>query len=264
MLQIQQLKQLKNFLGYKPNIPIRKSWGQNFIVDNNTINKIISIIEPKESENLIEIGPGRGAITIPISKQVKHLTAIEIDPMLVEYLENFKIHNLDIIHKDFLKWEIKGKEKCRVIGNLPYYISSPIIFKLIQNKYVNEIIIMVQKELAQRLSANPNNKNYSRMSVVVQAFCDVSYECDVSKNIFNPKPKVESSIVRLKKKGSAEINFEKFSNFIKMCFVHRRKKLKNNLIKNAGITKNIDFLNNERPENLSVQQYIDLFNKFSF
>ena len=264
MLQTQQLKQLKNFLRYKPNIPIRKSWGQNFIVDNNTINKIISIIEPKENENLIEIGPGRGAITIPISKQVKHLTAIEIDPMLVEYLENFKIHNLDIIHKDFLEWEIKGTEKCRVIGNLPYYISSPIIFKLIQNKYVNEIIIMVQKELAQRLSANPNNKNFSRMSVVVQAFCDVSYECDISKNIFNPKPKVESSIVRLKKKENAKINFEKFSNFIKMCFVHRRKKLKNNLIKNVGITKNIDFLNNERPENLSVQQYIDLFNKFSF
>ena len=184
--------------------------------------------------------------------------------MLSEYLKDFKIHNLIIINQDFLEWEIKINERCRVVGNLPYYISSPIIFKLIKNNYVNEIIIMVQKELAERLSANPNNKTYSRMSVVAQAFCDVKYECDISKNIFNPKPKVKSSIIRLKKKINSQIDFEKFSNFIKMCFMHRRKKLKNNLIKNVETIKNVDFLENERPENLSVQQYIDLFNKFSF
>lgn len=245
-------------------IPIRKSWGQNFIIDNNTIDKIINIINPKKNENLIEIGPGKGAITIPLTKKINHLTAIEIDPMLVNYLNNLKIKNLKIINTDFLDWEINLDKKIRVIGNLPYYISSPIIFKLIANDYVNEIIIMLQKELADRLSAKPNNKHYSRMSVVTQAFCEVNYECDISKNVFHPKPKVESSIVKLVKKKDINLDFDKFSNFIKSAFIHRRKKLKNNLIKYIEDIKDIDFLTNERPENLSVKEYINLYNKFSF
>jgi len=245
-------------------IPIRKSWGQNFIIDNNTIDKIINIINPKKNENLIEIGPGKGAITIPLTKRINHLTAIEIDPMLVNYLNNLKIKNLKIINTDFLDWEINLDKKIRVIGNLPYYISSPIIFKLIANDYVNEIIIMLQKELADRLSAKPNNKHYSRMSVVTQAFCEVNYESDISKNIFHPKPKVESSIVKLVKKKDINLDFDKFSNFIKSAFIHRRKKLKNNLIKYIEDIKDIDFLTNERPENLSVKEYIDIYNKFSF
>ena len=245
-------------------IPIRKSWGQNFIIDNNTIDKIINIINPKKNENLIEIGPGKGAITIPLTKRINHLTAIEIDPMLVNYLNNLKIKNLKIINTDFLDWEINLDKKIRVIGNLPYYISSPIIFKLIANDYVNEIIIMLQKELADRLSAKPNNKHYSRMSVVTQAFCEVNYESDISKNIFHPKPKVESSIVKLVKKKDINLDFDKFSNFIKSAFIHRRKKLKNNLIKYIEDIKDIDFLTNERPENLSVKEYINLYNKFSF
>ena len=158
--------------------PIKKKWSQNFINDKNIINKIISISNPKKNDIVIEIGPGRGALTSPLSKVVKKIFAIEIDPMLSEYLKDFKIPNLIIINQDFLKWEIKINERCRVIGNLPYYISSPIIFKLIKNNYVNEIIIMVQKELGERLSANPNNKTYSRMSVVAQAFCDIKYECE--------------------------------------------------------------------------------------
>ena len=245
-------------------IPIRKSWGQNFIIDNNTIDKIINIINPKKNENLIEIGPGKGAITIPLTKRINHLTAIEIDPMLVNYLNNLKIKNLKIINTDFLDWEINLDKKIRVVGNLPYYISSPIIFKLIANDYVNEIIIMLQKELADRLSAKPNNKHYSRMSVVTQAFCEVNYESDISKNIFHPKPKVESSIVKLVKKKDINLDFDKFSNFIKSAFIHRRKKLKNNLIKYIEDIKDIDFLTNERPENLSVKEYINLYNKFSF
>ena len=248
----------------KKEIPIRKSWGQNFIIDNNTVDKIINIINPKKSENLIEIGPGKGAITIPLTKKINHLTAIEIDPILVNYLNDLKIKNLEIINTDFLDWEIKLDKKTRVIGNLPYYISSPIIFKLIENSHIDEIIIMVQKELADRLSAKPNNKDYSRMSVVTQAFCDVSYECDISKNIFHPKPKVESSIVKLVKKKDTDLNFDIFSNFIKTAFIHRRKKLKNNLIKYIEHIKHIDFLTNERPENLSVEEYIKLYNKFSF
>jgi len=165
------------------NIPIRKSWGQNFIIDDNTINKIIKIINPKKNEHIIEIGPGRGAITLPLLEQVKHITAIEIDPMLVEFLKNKNKNNLTIENQDFMDWIPSFECERRVFGNLPYYISSPIIFKLIKDGRFNEIIIMLQKEVGLRMLANEDSKDYSRMSVMAQTFCDVKYETDISKNI---------------------------------------------------------------------------------
>ena len=249
-------------MGFNKDIPIKKSWGQNFIIDDNTIKKIIGIIKPNQSEHIIEIGPGRGALTIPLLKKVKKITAIEIDPLLVEYLNKKNLSNLEIHNTDFLKWEPSFKGKKRVIGNLPYYISSPIIFNLIENKCFSEIIIMVQKELALRLTAKPNTKDYSRMSVVAQTFCNISYETNISKNIFLPKPKVDSSIIRLSKKEQ-NINIQEYSSFIKQCFINRRKKLKNNLKEITG-DENLDFLGNKRPEDLSILEYIDIFNKYSF
>ena len=247
---------------FNKNIPIKKSWGQNFIIDDNTIKKIIGIIKPNQSEHIIEIGPGRGALTIPLLEKVKKITAIEIDPLLTEYLNKKNLPNLKIHNIDFLKWTPSFKGKKRVVGNLPYYIASPIIFNLIENKCFSEITIMVQTELALRLTAKPNTKDYSRMSVVAQTFCNISYETDISKNIFLPKPKVDSSIIRLSKKEQ-NINIQDYSNFIKQCFINRRKKLKNNLKAITG-DKNLEFLENKRPEDLSILEYIDIFNKYSF
>ena len=256
-----QHKQQNIFLESSRNIPIKKSWGQNFIIDNNTIEKIICIIKPVRSEHIIEIGPGRGGLTFPLLKKVKNITAIEIDPLLVEYLNNKNYSNLELYNIDILKWMPSFKGKRRVVGNLPYYISSPIIFKLIEDKRFSEIIIMLQKEVALRLIAKPNTKDYSRMSVVAQTFCNITYECDISKNIFLPKPKVDSSLVRLMKRD-CDINIKHYSNFIRQCFISRRKKIKNNL-KNY-IDDNLDFLDNKRAENLSVLEYINIFNKYSF
>ena len=261
-MQTKQPKQQKIFLGSNKDIPIKKSWGQNFIIDDNTIKKIIRIIKPHKDEHIIEIGPGRGALTISLLKKVKKITALEIDPLLTEYLNKKNLSNLELYNIDFLKWEPDFKNTKRVIGNLPYYISSPIIFNLIENKCFSEIIIMVQKEVALRLIAKPNTKDYSRMSVVAQTFCNISYETDISKNIFLPKPKVDSSIVKLTKKKT-NLNIQDYSAFIKQCFISRRKKIKNNL-KVMIDNKSLDFLGNKRPEDLSISEYIDIFNKYSF
>ena len=244
------------------NIPIRKSWGQNFIIDDNTINKIIKIINPKKNEHIIEIGPGRGAITLPLLEQVKHITAIEIDPMLVEFLKNKNKNNLTIENQDFMDWIPSFECERRVFGNLPYYISSPIIFKLIKDGRFNEIIIMLQKEVGLRMLANEDSKDYSRMSVMAQTFCDVKYETDISKNIFNPKPNVDSCIISLKRK-KINLDFSKYSDFIRYAFQHKRKKIKNNL-KNHLDSSGIKVLGERRAENISVNEYIDIFNKYFF
>tara|TARA_Y100000994_G_scaffold64616_1_gene52597 strand:+ start:216 stop:953 length:738 start_codon:yes stop_codon:yes gene_type:complete len=244
------------------NIPIRKSWGQNFIIDDNTINKIIKIINPKKNEHIIEIGPGRGAITLPLLEQVKHITAIEIDPMLVEFLKNKNKNNLTIENQDFMDWIPSFECERRVFGNLPYYISSPIIFKLIKDGRFNEIIIMLQKEVGLRMLANEDSKDYSRMSVMAQTFCDVKYETDISKNIFNPKPNVDSCIISLKRK-KINLDFSKYSDFIRYAFQHKRKKIKNNL-KNHLDGSGIKVLGERRAENISVNEYIDIFNKYFF
>ncbi len=243
-------------------IPIRKSWGQNFIIDKNTINKIVKIINPKIDEKIIEIGPGRGAITMPLLDKVQSITAIEIDPLLTQYLKDKNKSNLIIKNIDFMDWVPSFKNKRRVIGNLPYYISSPIIFKLIKDERFNEIIIMLQKELGIRMLATEGNKDYSRMSVMAQTFCEIKYETDISKNIFNPKPNVDSCIISLKRKKS-DLDFNKYSEYIRYAFQHKRKKIKNNL-KNYISQEGLEKFGERRAQDISVKEYIETFNKYFF
>ena len=259
--ELQQTQQ-KNSLASNLNIPIRKSWGQNFIIDKNTINKIVKIIEPKINENLVEIGPGKGAITIPLLDKVQSLTAIEIDPLLIKHLKDQNKSNLILENIDFMDWIPSFKDKRRVVGNLPYYISSPIIFKLIKDERFHEIIIMLQKELGLRMLANKNSKDYSRMSVMAQTFCDIKYEADISKNVFNPKPNVDSCIIRLKRKQT-ELNFEKYSKYIRYAFQHKRKKIKNNL-KDYISEEGLRIFGERRAQDISVNEYIETFNKYFF
>ena len=243
-------------------IPIRKSWGQNFIIDKNTINKIVKIIDPQIDEEIIEIGPGRGAITMPLLDKVQSIVAIEIDPLLTQYLKDKNKSNLIVENIDFMDWSPSFKNKRRVIGNLPYYISSPIIFKLIKDERFNEIIIMLQKELGIRMLANEGNKDYSRMSVMAQTFCEIKYETDISKNIFNPKPNVDSCIISLKRKKS-DLDFEKYSKYIRYAFQHKRKKIKNNL-KNYISQEGLEKFGERRAQDISVEEYIETFNKYFF
>jgi 16S rRNA (adenine1518-N6/adenine1519-N6)-dimethyltransferase len=260
MLLIKQQKQQKIFLGSKNNIPIKKSWGQNFLIDKNTINKIIEIIEPNNKDSILEIGPGHGALTRELLHLSKNLCVIEIDPMLCENLKN-KYSNLEIVNKDVLKWDNNTIDYNKIVGNIPYNISSQIIFKFLNKKW-NTMILMVQKELAKRITSPEGSKKYGRISVMVQNFCKVEYMCDISKNVFHPKPKVDSGILKFNKINTS-IDIDKFSLFIKEAFKQRRKKLKNNL-KNICDYKLIEEYAEKRPEEISPKTYLILFNKIYF
>ena len=249
-------------MAYKDNIPVRKSWGQNFITDNNIVNKIIDVINPKSEDNIIEIGPGKGALTLPISKSVSKIHAIEIDPMLVDFLNEKNIENLEVLNEDILDVDInKFKNSNTIIGNLPYYITSPIIFKLLECENIKKMVFMVQKEVAERIVCENNNKNFSRISVMTQTFCDVELKFNVPNSVFYPKPKVDSSIITLNKKNT-NINLKDYSDFIKTAFKQKRKKAKNNL-KKILTEDGLKLIGDKRPENLSVNEYISLFNNYT-
>ena len=242
-------------------IPIRKSWGQNFIIDQNIITKIIQIINPNKNDIIFEIGPGRGALTLPLSKLVKKINAIEIDPLLVKLLKKENNKNINLINDDILNINFNDyKSTTKVVGNLPYYITSPIIFKMIGNKYVKKMIFMVQKEVADRIVSNHNTKNFSRISVMVQTFCKAEIKYNISKNIFHPRPKVDSSIIVLKKINN-NLDLKKYSIFIKNAFKQKRKKLKNNL-KDIINIKGMEIIGDRRAENISTTEYIKIFKNY--
>ena len=205
MLQKKRLKlQWSSLILNKNKIPIRKKWGQNFLIDNNTIDKIIALINPQTNQTLIEIGPGQGAMTNKIAKLAKKLHAVEIDPLLYEKLINDNIPNLTLYNDDILKWNLNNKLKCsKVFGNIPYNISSQIIFKFLKDKYCKTMIFMLQKELADRITSNHGTKQYSRISVMAQTFYEIKNKINISKNVFYPKPKIDSTVLNFEKKTGA-------------------------------------------------------------
>ena len=244
----------------KNNIPIKKSWGQNFLTDDNTINKIIKIINPQKEDTILEIGPGHGALTGKLLTKCKKLHAVEIDPLLCKPLkENY--NDMKLFNEDILKWKQPQINYNKIVGNIPYNISSQIIFKFLNESW-DSMILMLQKEMAKRITSKEGSKGYGRISVMVQNFCTVSYMCDIYRNVFHPKPKVDSGILLFKrKKISLDVN--KFSLFIKEAFKQRRKKLKNNL-KDFCNLEIIEKYAHKRPEEISPKEYLILFNKIYF
>ena len=248
-------------MAYKNNIPIKKSWGQNFLTDDNTINKIINIINPQKKDKILEIGPGHGALTKQLINSCKELHAVEIDPLLCEELKIYD--NLILYNENILKWDYKEKYPFnKIVGNVPYNISSQIIFKFLSVDNWDIMILMLQKEMANRIISNKGSRDYGRISAMVQNLCTVSYMCDISRNVFHPKPKVDSSILMFQHKKKS-IDVDKFSLFIKKCFQQRRKKLKNNLQEaySRGLLGKYTDL---RPEQISPEEYLILFNKIYF
>ena len=165
--------------------PFRKKWGQNFLQDPNTITKIIGSLEPEKSDIILEIGPGNGALTDMLSKKTDHIHAVEIDPLLIKLLKEKEYSNVTIHEGDILKWDCSHlPEKVKIIGNLPYYISSPILFRFLTMKNWERMILMFQKELAERIVSKEGSKSYGRISVMCQTFCNVKIEFTVSRNVF--------------------------------------------------------------------------------
>jgi len=240
-------------------IKANKRFGQNFLINNEIIEKIIEIFGPKPNDNILEIGPGLGALTKSLAKVTSNFNAVEIDYKLVEYL---KTKNLPVIQEDILNFDFKvlKQSPIRIIGNLPYNISSQIIFKLIENyDIISDATLMVQLEMANRIAAKPNNKNYGRISVITSHFFESSVELIVPNNAFNPVPKVTSAIIKLKKiKQTQDVDMPKLSSIVKQAFQMRRKTLNNSLkdYKEAMQKANID--TSLRAENLSLKDYIDI------
>ena len=238
--------------------PIKKRWGQNFITDKNIIDKIISVFNPNKDDVILEIGPGRGALTFPLSKISKNLIAVEIDPKLTEKLNQTISSNTQIVNCDILKYDLKNFcNNYKIIGNLPYYITTPIIFKFLKSLYWEKMTIMVQKEVANRITANPCNKNYGRLSIMIQAYASIKKHFDLSPNLFEPKPKVSSTLISLKPKYNSIANESLFYDIVKLAFQKRRKMLKNSL-SNYLNNEQIKLYGHLRPETITVDDFIKI------
>lgn len=255
-------------------LELKKSLGQNFLTDVNVVKKIVQTANLDENTTVIEIGPGIGALTEFMLKEANNVLAIEIDQRLVPILtELFEGQNFNIINKDFLEVDetilkpyIRGN-KVKVVANLPYYITTAIITKiLLEFEFIDELYIMVQKEVAERITAVPKTKKYNSLSVFCQTITDVNYEFTVKKTVFDPVPKIDSAIISFKRK-KYDINILEFENFVQNCFVQKRKTWLNNINQAYKIPKEelIQFLidnnlsQNLRSEEISVENFQKLF-----
>ena len=250
----------------------KKSLGQNFLKDKNIIKKIADSINPTEEDLIIEIGPGAGALTKELVKKKSEVICFEIDTRIKEILEQINSEKLTIIFKDFLSIKIneyidQNKYKnLYFVGNLPYYITTAIINKIVKESNPYEITIMVQKEVADRFSAKPGTKDYSSISIFLQYNFDIERVCNVSKTCFEPVPKVDSSVIKFKRNKKISANDEeKFYKLIKDSFTQKRKNLRNNLKgydlnKIQAILKKYDKDLTARAEQLSIEEFVDISN----
>lgn len=234
-----------------------KRLGQNFLIDENIVRKIAEIGEISQEDLILEIGPGIGTLTQVISEKAGKVISIEIDKKLVVVLEDlFSDHNnVQIIHKDILKTDISAlveKEafkRVKMIANLPYYITTPIIMGLLESDLeLEKMVFLIQKEVGERLCAKPGSKAYGSLSIAAQFYADIKIEFVVSAHVFIPKPKVDSIVVSfVKRKKPAVIveNKEFYFKIVKASFINRRKTLVNSLTTNTDLSKEevIDALN---------------------
>lgn len=218
----------------------RKRFGQNFLRDQDVIARIVKVIGPRPGDHLIEIGPGLGAITVPLLAHGIELDVIELDRDLIQDLERIeppgdailRIHNADALATDIRALSRHGR-KLRIVGNLPYNISTPLLFHFIaQLDCIEDMHFMLQKEVVDRMAAGPGGREYGRLSVMVQYHCQVQRLFTIGPEAFSPQPKIDSSIVRLiphQKPGIGARDYGAFSLLVETAFAYRRKTLRNAL-----------------------------------
>lgn len=267
-------KKIKELLE-KNGFNFKKKFGQNFIIDENIINSIINKSDIDKDTLVIEIGPGAGSLTSKLVKKAKNVLCYEIDTTLKEIIKEVLIedNNYEIIYKDFLTCNVKEDikkydyKKLYVVANLPYYITTPIIIKLIEDKVdVDKIVVMVQKEVGDRFKAQPNSKDYSSLSVYLNYYFEVKKLIDVSRNVFIPKPNVDSIVVEFNKKEQKQLkNKELFFKLVRDSFKQKRKNLRNNL-KDYDLNKIEEVLKNynldltARAEQLNIEVFEEISN----
>lgn len=236
----------------------KKRFGQNFLIDDFIIARIIDAIDPKPSMNIAEIGPGLGALTLPLLARAP-LSVVEIDRDLVAHWQSQNLPNLTVIPKDALTADFSPFD-C-VVGNLPYNISTPILFYLLGFGNIQQMYFMLQKEVVDRMSASPNQKSYGRLSVMVQYRADVKKLFEVPTDAFDPAPKVVSAVCCISPNANKPRARDErvFDNVVRLLFNHRRKTLRA-ILKNSpyafGDDAPVDL--SLRPENLAVDDFIAL------
>ncbi len=243
----------------------KKNLGQHFLKDQNIAYNITEGLSSGTYDTVLEIGPGMGVLTqFLLPKKEFKTYAIDVDRESIEYLHNkYSEYKDRIIYGDFLKMDIEKlfDKPFAVIGNFPYNISSQIFFKILEKRdMVLEVVCMIQKEVAERISANHGNKTYGILSVLLQSFYDIEYMFTVHEHVFDPPPRVKSAVIRLKRNSRQElgVNERLFFRVIKEGFNKRRKTLRNSLKAMLGNNKIEHEFMSKRPEQLSVEQFIEL------
>jgi 16S rRNA (adenine1518-N6/adenine1519-N6)-dimethyltransferase len=255
----------------------KKRLGQHFLVDPNILNKVIRTAQVGKEDVVLEVGPGLGEMTIALARLAKQVIAVEIDPKLVEILKkkladcpNVEVVKSDILKVDFKHFFKKEGYPVKVVSNLPYQISTPLLFRFVEAKEVfSTFTLMLQREVAERMVASPGGKEYGRLSVLLQMFLDLSVRFFIPPSAFFPPPKVESAVVHMgwKEKPTAEIQDEEwFKKVVKACFGYRRKTLANAL-KHSELPlpesiqsrmEKVGIDPRRRPETLAIDEFIHL------
>ena len=254
-----------------------KKYGQNFLIDDNILNIIAGSLENTYGA-VIEIGPGLGSLTRKLINRFDKVLAYEIDPKMIEILNDTILSpNFKIIAGDFLKTNVEkdikeyfDQDNIYVIANLPYYITTPILLKILEEApSIKKMTIMIQKEVASRFLGKPNTKDYNSLSVLIQTYMNVSKVCDVSSNCFYPTPLVDSTVIKLERKEKPDYEIKSEKDFLKinrMLFRQRRKTIVNNLKEGFSKEEILTALNTlniketERSESLTCKQIIELSN----
>lgn len=261
------------------NFSFKKKFGQNFIVDENIIDSIIKKSQIDNETMVIEIGPGAGSLTYKLAQTAKQVLCYEIDTKLEEILqENLReLNNVEVIYKDFLTANVNEDlrkyqyQKLYVVANLPYYITTPIIVKMIEEQIpVDKIVVMVQKEVGERFKAVPGTKEYSSLSIYLGYYFNVRKLLDVSRNVFLPKPNVDSIVVAFERKQEVLNlkNPEFFFQLVRDSFKQKRKTLRNNLKeydldKIAMVLKKYEYDLSVRAEQLKIEIFVDIANSLN-
>lgn len=267
----------------KFNFSFSKSLGQNFLIDGNIIKNIVEKSGITDEDIVLEIGPGFGTLTEELALNAKKVIAIEKDHRLMEVLD-YTLQNYDnvkIINEDFLKIDLEKifieeaqGQKLKVVANLPYYITTPILERIIENKnYFSTVSVMVQEEVARRVVASPNNKDYGSLTLYLEYNCEKEILMKVPRTVFMPSPKVDSTILYLKLvHRDLDVDEDYLFKFIRSGFTKRRKNIMNSLSKGfvnvskeelKEILSSLELSGNLRAENLSLQDYINITKKYT-
>lgn len=255
----------------------KKQFGQNFLNNGRVIDQIVASIRPKPDNHMVEIGPGEAALTTPLIDVVKRLDIIEIDndligPLKIRFASKpaFNLHHTDALAFDYSTLlEFEPEQPLRIVGNLPYNISSPLMFHLLNySDHILDMHFMLQKEVVDRITAKPGIKAYGRLSVMIQYACETEYLFTVGPENFTPPPKVESAIVRLlpyKQKPFIADNEKAFADLVKQAFSQKRKTLRNTLkgTLNAEQIESCGINPTARAETLSVEKFVELANLYN-